>query len=1166
MNRRTKVAWFVWAAWLGVLPANAQPVMTLYSFIQGAANPRAGLTQGKDGNFYGSTEYGGPGGQGTLFKITTNGVTTTLVNLSGNGYFTGLLPVGNLTLAPDGNFYGTTSAGGTNILGIYGGTVFRLTTNGTETVLASFNGTNGGSPQAGVTLGPDGNYYGTTEFGGLYGDGTVFKVTTNGTLTALVNFNGTNGANPFASLVAGPGGNFYGTTKNGGSTSAGTVFQVTTNGTFISLFQFAITNGATPYGPVTVGPDGNLYGTTGAGVYPNNEGCGGTVFELTTNGTLTTLVRMTGFLGGIYGTSNGVEPYAGLTLAPDGNFYGTTYAGGTNGTGTVFQISTNGTAVMLARAGIPYEIFYNSVGVEFYSTNGGATIAEMFNGTLTTLHSFSALTNGLNPDGAQPQAGLTLGTDGNLYGTTYAGGTNGFGTVFKVTKNGEFSTLANVAGNHGFSPEDALTPGPNGSLYGTAKFGGINGYGTGFKVTTGGVLTTLVNFDRVNTGANPQASLTPGPGGNLYGTAAGGGTNLLYLGGNNYQAVSAGTVFELTTNGVFTPLTYFNGADGANPYGGLAVGLDGNLYGTTAYGGISNDGTIFQLKTNGTFTTLTNFTGANGANPFASLTLGPDGIFYGTCSAGGTNGYGSVFQVTTNGTLTTLAYFNDANGAYPNAELILGPDGSFYGTAEGGSFGHRGTVFKITTSGTLTTLVNFFQTNGSGPIAPLALGPDGYFYGTTELGGPSDGGTVFKLATNGALTTLNRFTGPDGKFPFGGLTLQTNRQFIHFYGTTYQGGSDGSGTIFQLNLITAYTMAENSTATFFPLTNEVVWATGGTLSLANAGATNGTGQLNGAGIVFTPATNFTGTATINYTVTGNPGDTNHSVISVLVTNMPPVANPDFYTVAENSSANVLSALMNDLPVTSGGVLSIVSVSPTNGTASIIGTNVLFTPGANFTGMATIGYTITDNVGGTNTALITVTVVNMSADLSLSASAAPEPVKVGSNLVYSLSVSNAGPAAATSVVISNRLPTGVTFISATGGATPSGGILLVNLGSLALGATHLSQVVVQRTAVGSLTNLFQVFANETDPVPANNSATVVSTVTNAPAPQIGIVRTGTNVIMTWSTNLPGFTMEFTTNLAPTANWVTNPTAPVVLNGQYALTNSTSGKQKFFRLSQ
>jgi len=1089
----------VWATLACVLKADAQPVTTIYSFMKGPANPRSGLTPGRDGNFYGTTEFGGQNNEGTVFKMTTNGIMTTLVNF--NGYGNGSWPVANLTLGSDGNFYGTTIGGGTNTSGNNAsGTVFRMATNGTVKVLVNFNGVNGGGPQAGLALGPDGNFYGTTEFGGTNGDGTVFQMTTNGTLRTLVNFNGTNGANPLASLTTGAGGILYGTTKYGGTNgNYGTVFTVTTNGTFITLLQFSGTNGAWPYGGVTVGPDGNLYGTTGWGGNPNGDFSGGSIFELTTNGVLTTLIRLADF-----GGANGQNPYAGLMVGPDGNFYGTTYGGGANGNGTVFQVTTNGTLAMLARIpGIQVQTLFTPQGYEYYTTNNWVTDAEVFNGTLTTLYSFSAQTNSINADGFQPQASLTLGPDGSFYGTAYAGGANGYGTAFKVTTNGTYWTLASLSGNNGDNPLDPLTPGPNGSLYGTANTGGTSGYGTVFKLTIDGAITTLVNFDRANDGANPQAGLIVGPGGNFYGTAVGGGSNLLNLGGNNYEAVSDGTVFELTTNGVLTVLTDFNGTDGANPYGGLALGLDGNLYGTTTYGGISNDGTIFQLMTNGTLTTLTYFNGANGVNPFAGLTLGTDGIFYGTSEAGGTYNDGTVFQVTTNGAFTTLVHFNGTNGANPNAGLLLGRDGNFYGTAWGGGTGNGGTVFKVTTGGMLTTLVNFAQTNGEFPVGGLALGPDGDFYGTTELGGVlANAGTVFKMTTNGTLTTLYDFvyssTSPNGNYPFAGLTLATNGNFIHFYGTTYQGGSGGGGTVFRLNLTTAYAVAENSTNTFFPLTNEVAWTTGGTLSLVDAAATNGTVQITGSGVVFTPAANFTGTANLSYTVTNNAGGTNYSLITVLVTNVPPVANPDFYSVAENSSSNVFSPLANDQLGTSGGALSLVSVSPTNGTAVISGTNVLFTPSPNFLGTATIGYTVTDNVGGTNSSLITITVSNSSADLSLSASASPEPVEVGSNLVYSITVSNAGPSAATGVVVSNQIPAGVTFVSATGGATPSNEVLFVSLGALAQGATNLVQIIVQPTSPGQFTNVFQAFADQTDPNLTNNTATVVSLVTNSVA--------------------------------------------------------------------
>ena len=387
----------------GRLPAQTLQTLCSFNYTDGAC-PRAALTLGNGGNFYGTTEVGGitnstfSSGMGTVFKVTTNGTLTTLVSFANTN---GAYPTAALTLGSDGNFYGTTEVGGiTNSTFSSGmGTVFQVTTNGTLTTLVSFNGANGAWPDAGLTLGIDGNFYGTTEEGGNtnlnsgYGGGTVFKVTTDGTLTTLVYFAFTNGEYPNV-LTLGNDGNFYGTTSQGGNTNStnpygmGTVFKVTTNGTLTTLVSFNFTNGACPYAGLTLGNDGNFYGTTFGGGSSGD----GTIFKVTTNGTLTTLV----FFGG----TNGANPYAALTLGNDDNFYGTTeWGGNTNlnggyGGGTVFKVTTNG--------------------------------------TLTTLVSF----NGAN--GAWPGAGLTLGTDGNFYGTTDCGGnTNlnsgyGVGTVFRL--------------------------------------------------------------------------------------------------------------------------------------------------------------------------------------------------------------------------------------------------------------------------------------------------------------------------------------------------------------------------------------------------------------------------------------------------------------------------------------------------------------------------------------------------------------------------------------------------------------------------------------------------------------------------------------------------------------------------------------------------------------
>ena len=237
---------------------------SLYSFTGGydGANPQAELVQGGDGYFYGTTFGGGQDGLGTAFKISPGGALSTfsLWSLSGGNH--GANPSAGLVQGSDGNFYGTASGGGryTN------GTVFQISTNGALSSLCSFNVSDGDDPQAGLVQGSDGNFYGTASGGGQKGYGTVFKIDPNGALTGLYSFTGGNdGANPAGVLVQGSDGNFYGTASGGGRYTNGTVFQISTNGALSSLYSFTGGNdGAYPKAGLVQGSDGNFYGTTSA--------------------------------------------------------------------------------------------------------------------------------------------------------------------------------------------------------------------------------------------------------------------------------------------------------------------------------------------------------------------------------------------------------------------------------------------------------------------------------------------------------------------------------------------------------------------------------------------------------------------------------------------------------------------------------------------------------------------------------------------------------------------------------------------------------------------------------------------------------------------------------------------------------------------------------------
>jgi uncharacterized protein (TIGR03437 family) len=348
------------------------------------------------------------------------------------------------------------------------------------------------------------------------------------TLTTLASFNGTNGNDPedVGSLVQGSDGNFYGTTLQGGANNSGTIFKMTPGGTLTTLYSFDGTIGS-PSAGLVQGADGNFYGITILTTGP------GSVFKITPSGTLTTLHSFKGDDGS----------YDPLFLGADGNFYGVT---GENG--QVFKISPAGTLTNLA--------------------------------TLTT-------TEPQDRD-SRLQSTLVEAADGNFYGTTPGGGTNNFGTVFKMTPSGVVTTLHNFALTDGIEPSGRLVQGIDGSFYGTTLDGGangLNGLGTVFRITSTGTYTVLHNFTGSPDGGLPQPGLIQASDGNFYGTTNGGGAN------------GAGCVFQTTPSGVVTILYSFasNLSDGDNPWSGLIQGSDGNLYGTTSVGGSGFYGTIFRL-------------------------------------------------------------------------------------------------------------------------------------------------------------------------------------------------------------------------------------------------------------------------------------------------------------------------------------------------------------------------------------------------------------------------------------------------------------------------------------------------------------------------------------------------------------------------------------------
>jgi len=420
--------------------------------------------------------------------------------------------------------------------------------------------------------------------------------------------------------------------------------------TFTSLFSFDYSDGASPrLAPLIQGQDGALYGTTAVG---GANGPYGTIFRITPGGAESVVYSLNGQPWGAY-------PTDALLLASDGNFYGTTEeGGGPNYSGTVFKLSPDG--------------------------------------TLTTLHAFCSQPV-VCPDGAQPDAAIIQGRDGNFWGTTQNGGTAGTssGTIFRITPRGKLTTIysfCNPQCSDGGFPNASLIQASNGSFYGTTP-------STIFKITPAGKLTTLHTLSQ-NDGSLIVSPLIQASDGNFYGTASSGGP------------ANDGTIFRITPKGAYTVLHSFNGTDGIGPQGGLVQASDGNLYGTTFEGGPGVLGTIFKITLDGQLITIYNFclkaNCPDGSEPASELLQATNGILYGTTSSGGTYGEGTVFSVAAG--LPPFVSLISSRGKVGTLVEILGQ--GFTG-ASGVSFNGVPASYTVVSDTFLTALVPADSTNGN---------------------------------------------------------------------------------------------------------------------------------------------------------------------------------------------------------------------------------------------------------------------------------------------------------------------------------------------------------------------------------------------------------------------------------------------------------------------
>ena len=467
----------------------------------------------------------------------------------------------------------------------------------------------------------------------------------------------------------------------------------------------------------------------------------------------------------------------------------------------------------------------------------------------------------------------------------------------------------------GITFPQVMSQGRDGNLYGTISNNGAKNVGSVFKMTTGGTLTDIYDFCPGTTctdGAYPLGGVTLGFDGNLHGTTQGGGTG------------NAGTVFKITPTGTLTTLhSFVNGTDDSVPAYATLQGQDGNTYGVSIGQYNTQYGAFFKLTASGTFTVLHDFTYTDGADPNLP-TQGTDGNFYGTTILGGSKGLGVVYKVTAAGKVTVLHNFvgYPTDGTYPRGILVQGNDGNFYGTTYQGGANNEGSVFKITPAGVFTLIHSFLYASpafdGQLPWDGLTLGPDGNFYGTTANGGTKNDGTLFKITPSGTETVLYNFCDPscNGYFPATPLVLDTDG---NFYGNT-NGNSNGGAVFYRLSL------------GFSPLVNLVTWSSkvGQTVEILGQGFTGTTQVLFGS----TPAT-FKNSSDTYMTATVPSGATTGPVTVTTFTSTFK-SNRSFLVTPQITSFTPTSAKVGTLVTITG-----VSLSQTT-KVTIGGKNAAFT--------------------------------------------------------------------------------------------------------------------------------------------------------------------------------------------------------------------------------
>lgn len=694
-----------------------------------------------------------------------------------------------LIINAQSTLWGMTPTGGS------GGTIYSIPLGGgTQTVSSIFAPkTPGFGSRRGLIQATNGKFYGMCSQGGLNGVGVLYEydLATN-VYTVIKDFNSIDGKTPEGTLIQATNGNLYGMTTEGGANDAGVIFEfniITNIYTIKFNFDFGTATGYNPKGGLLQASNGKLYGAT----YSGGNYYYGVLFEydITTN----TYTKKYDF-----DNIDGANPIASLIQANNGKLYGTTFGGGVDLIGVLFE----------------YEI----------STN---TFFKKFDFTISS--------------GGYPNGDLMQATNGKLYGLTSWGALNYFGCLY------EFDILTNIYTNkydfdlNSYGSKGNLIESSTGKLVGVTEDDGINYSGVIFEYDFVSSSYTIKKSFGIApfSGRYPFCNIIKASNGKIYGVTEVGAI----------VPGEQGLIFEydLTTNTLNDKL-FFQTSEGHTPYGSLCKATNGKLYGYTNGGGTFGYGTFFEFNpiTN-TKTIIKNFSQSGGDGTYISGTplQASNGKIYGMLSVGefnfgmaiifeydiSTNTYTETFDLNaigvggsaggliqaSNGKLYGMsnAYiieydiitqvasivfdFTTSDAVNPYGKLMQASNGKLYGTTNQGGLNFEGVIFEFDlTTNTYTKKIDLINATGAYPYCTLREFTNGKLYGTTSSGGVNSAGTLFEYDfTSNTYIPVFNFQYPISSSPYGSLLLASDNKF---YGTTYYGGTNNIGTVFQFEPIT----------------------------------------------------------------------------------------------------------------------------------------------------------------------------------------------------------------------------------------------------------------------------------------------------------------------------------------------------------------------------